>query len=827
MRSNDKIMTPLGSSDSWLRRGFTIVELLVVITVIGILSTVVLVSYTGWQRSIIAAQLKSDLVAAASAMESSRTFNNTYPASVPSSFNSSPDVTVSGGSGDGKIYCLDAISSKDATIHYYIDQDSGNQGAQLGTCAGRPVAPMTPVNLAAAATSGSTINLTWDAVTGANSYIVQKSTNAPFSDSSTIATPTSNSASSNSLSTNTTYYYRVRAVNAYGQSNWSTVISAMTLILPSAPANFVAITASSTAINLTWDAVSGATGYVVQQASSDQFSDASTIATPTSNSASSSSLLTFTTYYYRVQTVNANGSSGWSTTASATTLHGCTVSPNLYGVYPDCYAYDSLPVATSISGYWSTVPSGYLLEDGSAVSRTTYSDLFAAIGTTYGVGDGSTTFNLPNSKGRVAVNKNSSDAEFATIGQKYGEKAHTLTVAEIPPHQHGVRTEYGTGMYLISGPPGQYNQPTNNAGFGFINSYTQADGGGGGAHNTIQPSIVKVFAIKYRLPTGSTSTLPVANSIAGYWLTAPTGYLVEDGSAVSRTTYSDLFAAIGTAYGVGDGSTTFNLPDSRGRVAVNKNSSDAEFATLGQKYGEKVHTLSVAEIPPHQHGIRTECGTNANLAYNPPSQYNQLTTNAGYGFQTAYTQADGGGGGAHNNIQPSIVKLFVIKSSPASGTVDVPAKGTSIQGYWSSAPSGYLLEDGSAVSRTTYSDLFAVVGTTYGVGDGSTTFNLPDSRGRVVVNRNTADTEFTTIGQKPGEKVHTLSVAEIPSHQHNIRAEYGAAGMGAYPPPSNYNQLTNNAGYGFQTAYTRADGGGGASHNNIQPSIVQMFAIRY
>ena len=808
------------------KRGFTIVELIVVITVIGILSTVVALSYNGWQKSTIASQLKSDLRGAASAMESSRTFNNTYPASVPSSFHSSSDVTVSGGSSDGKLYCMEAVSSKDTTIHYYIDQSNGSQGAQLGTCATRSTAPITPVNLVA--TAGSSINLTWDAVDGATSYIVQQSNGSTlFSDASTIATPTSNSASSGLLATNTTYYYRVQAVNSYGQSNWSTVVNATTILVPAAPLSLIATTSSSTAINLTWSAVSGATSYTVQQASSDQFSDASTIATPVGTSASSTSLLTFTTYYYRVQAVNANGQSGWSNMASATTLHGCTVSPNLYGVYPDCYAYDSLPVASSVSGYWSTAPSGYLLEDGSAISRATYSDLFAAIGTAYGAGDGSTTFNLPDSRGRAVVNKNPGDAEFDTIGEKYGEKVHTLSVAEIPSHQHSIRAEYGTGMYLSTGPPGQYNQLTNSTGFGFINSYTRADGGGGGAHNTIQPSIVKVFAIKYRLPIGSASTLPASTSIQGYWSTAPSGYLLEDGSAISRATYSDLFAAIGTAYGAGDGSTTFNLPDSRGRVSVNKNPSDGEFATIGQKYGEKFHTLTTSEIPAHQHSIRAEYGTGMYLNSGPPGQYNQLTTNTGYGFVSSYTQVDGGGGGAHNTIQPSIVKLFAIKSTPASGSVDVFAKGTSIQGYWSTAPSGYLLEDGSAISRATYSDLFAAIGTAYGAGDGSTTFNLPDSRGRAVVNKNPGDAEFDTIGEKYGEKVHTLSVAEIPSHQHNIRAEYGTGSNIAYAPASQYNQLTNNTGYAFQSAYTRADGGGGGSHNNIQPSIVQMFAIKY
>lgn len=90
----------------------------------------------------------------------------------------------------------------------------------------------------------------------------------------------------------------------------------------------------------------------------------------------------------------------------------------------------------------AAAPSGWLICDGAAVSRTnpTYSRLFAAIGTTYGAGDGSTTFNVPNLKGRVPVGYDATQAEFDTLAETGGAKTQALTTAQLPSHTHGVGT---------------------------------------------------------------------------------------------------------------------------------------------------------------------------------------------------------------------------------------------------------------------------------------------------------------------------------------------------------------------------------------------------
>lgn len=107
----------------------------------------------------------------------------------------------------------------------------------------------------------------------------------------------------------------------------------------------------------------------------------------------------------------------------------------------------------------------------------------------------------------------------------------------------------------------------------------------------------------------------------------------------------------------------------------------------------------------------------------------------------------------------------------------------------SSAPNGYLLCDGSVISRTTYSALFAVIGTTYGSGDGSTTFTLPDMRGRVPISAGTglglnssgtgaisgSSQTARTLGQWGGEETHLLTSAEMPQHNHTGVTGYMSA----------------------------------------------------
>jgi microcystin-dependent protein len=160
-------------------------------------------------------------------------------------------------------------------------------------------------------------------------------------------------------------------------------------------------------------------------------------------------------------------------------------------------------------------------------------------------------------------------------------------------------------------------------------------------------------------PTGD--TLPVGSISAYGGEKIPTNWLKCNGEAISRTDYPDLFKAIGTTYGSGDGSKTFNLPDLSERVAVG-NAGDGEFS-LGTTGGEKTHTLTVDEMPSHNHTLRwdKEGGTGSGNGVLLKDGYMQTTYN--------YLTANTGGSKAHNNMQPYIALNFIIKAKQSVGVV--------------------------------------------------------------------------------------------------------------------------------------------------------------
>jgi type II secretory pathway pseudopilin PulG len=115
-------------------KGFTLVEIVVIISVIAILVTIVIISVGNWRKSTAETEVKSDLKSLSGAMEAARNFGNGYPVSIPTSFTASKNVTVTYGSGSSASYCVNAVSKADATVQYYINTAVTGREPQAGTC---------------------------------------------------------------------------------------------------------------------------------------------------------------------------------------------------------------------------------------------------------------------------------------------------------------------------------------------------------------------------------------------------------------------------------------------------------------------------------------------------------------------------------------------------------------------------------------------------------------------------------------------------------------------------------------------------------------------
>lgn len=150
---------------------------------------------------------------------------------------------------------------------------------------------------------------------------------------------------------------------------------------------------------------------------------------------------------------------------------------------------------------------------------------------------------------------------------------------------------------------------------------------------------------------------------AGVATVAPTGWLMCDGSAVSRTTFVTLFAAVNTAYGAGDGSTTFNVPDMRGRVAAgmdilgastsaNRLNSAIASTTLGASGGAQSTSPNIVVS-----GSVLSSGDNADIQVQGGSGSN--VANAGHAHTVTMTS---NGANVIPTVQPTMVFNYIIKT---------------------------------------------------------------------------------------------------------------------------------------------------------------------
>lgn len=246
--------------------------------------------------------------------------------------------------------------------------------------------------------------------------------------------------------------------------------------------------------------------------------------------------------------------------------------------------------------------------------------------------------------------------------------------------------------------PSQHNPAMNDIGNALTNSLSR--NGAGGMLGPLPMNGNRIVGTAEGVAPNDVATVSQVSALGipvGVWMhyggdVAPDGWLLCSGQAVSRTTYSELFAVIGTKFGAGDGSTTFNVPDKRGRVDVGKDDmtgaaanrvttagSGIDGKTVGATGGAQSVALTQAQLPAHNHtGTTASAGAHVHDAlvgngFNGPNTYLDLggeTTIGNWpGFISSagahthsFTTANTGTGEAHNNMQPSLVSTAIIRA---------------------------------------------------------------------------------------------------------------------------------------------------------------------
>ncbi|MDF2672255.1 MAG: phage tail protein, partial [Clostridiales bacterium] len=495
-------------------------------------------------------------------------------------------------------------------------------------------------------------------------------------------------------------------------------------------------------------------------------------------------------------------------------------------------------------------PKGWAFCQGQLIPLSQNTALFSILGTTYG-GDGKSTFALPDLQGRVPIGAGHGPGlSERFLGETGGVQEVTLIGTEVPSHKHGnqllkfdlvggfgtIKGYSGKGMTSVPGlntvmAPGirnekvysddtaaaSINMMANSAQVnttGTMTAYTSPVGGGL-PHNNMSPYLAMNYIIctqgtfPYRDGYGSGDGYTgEIKMFAGNF--EPSGWIFCNGRNLSIAENEMLFNLIGTTYG-GDGQDYFNLPDLRGRAPIGMGQGLGSNYILGQMGGTETETLTLSQIPSHNHTISQQT-QNLHLSGNMSASgntgdsalpegnvlavgarneriystgFNASMKEDSFSMNLSISDASAdigssyyGGSQPHENMMPYAVINYVINPGGIYPSPTGSSQSDNYMGFiemyaFNFAPGGKALCNGQALPINQNQALFSLLGTTYG-GNGVTNFTLPNLRGRAAL----CEGNGFTLGQPGGEEAHTLTQSQMPNHVHAFSKDTTVTGMG-------------------------------------------------
>lgn len=417
--------------------------------------------------------------------------SETTDTSISLSWNSIPDAlkyylyrsSSSGGSYSfigqtqvGNEMYMDSDLESGSTYYYRIAAFFDTLGSEMtdwsyctATTTGSPSPPSTPEGLSVTASTSSSITLGWDSVDSADSYKLYRSSSSEGTYTE-IVDQSTRSYTDTGLDADTTYYYKVSAVNAYGTSDLSTDVSGQTDTLspPDIPTGLTVNSTSQTTIALEWNEVAEAESYTLYRSSSETGSYGSIVTLHGDTSYTDESLTASSTYWYKVEANNSEGSSGLSTAVSGTTDDIVVTLPdapsglNQTGATASriTMAWNAVSGATSYSLYRSTSLNGSYTR----VNTTTATSM-----TDYGRSSGLTYYYKVSATNESGEGDLSSAVAGTVLPQApSGLSSDSVTEDSVDLSWNAVTGATGYYVYRSTSSSGTYTQISSSS----INSYT-------------------------------------------------------------------------------------------------------------------------------------------------------------------------------------------------------------------------------------------------------------------------------------------------------------------------------------------------------------------